>query len=56
MRFSPSTYLVMCLYLKTLTSMLWTLTYSGGTDRHGELSYLKGPYWDGLRDHLRDVP
>ena len=34
------------------------LTYSGGTDRPGKLCYnfSISNDWDGLRDHLRDVP
>ena len=39
-KFSQSTCMLMCLSLETLTSIIRTgLTYSGGTDRPGELSY-----------------
>ena len=39
MRFSQSTHLLIHLSLGTLTSVI-RLTYSGGTDRHGELCYI----------------
>ena len=39
MRFSRSIHQLMCLSLETLTSIKDWLTYSGGTDRPGELCY-----------------